>query len=115
MPSYTSGATASPTERCWRTAAGSWSQTVVPSVMEPARLSTPVAASRASVRVVLPDPDGPTRTTLRTLAGSSTATATPFWAAAWPLSVFLALIALHLPRGPDRPAIAFDQALCCYR
>src|SRR5204863_7980474 len=93
-PLYISGATARPTERCWRTAAGSWSQTVVPSVTEPALVITPAAVSRASVRVVLPEPDGPTRTMLRTLAGSSTATAAP----PSPLSVFLAAMMINLPR-----------------
>ena len=60
------------TERCWRTAAGSWSLTVVPSATVPARPIVPVAASSASTSVVLPAPECPTSTTLRTLPGSVT-------------------------------------------
>ena len=56
MPSCTSGATASPTERCCRTAAGSWSHTVVPSVTVPALGTAPVAASNASVERRLAGP-----------------------------------------------------------
>src|SRR4051812_27214436 len=88
MSPCTSGATDRPTERCWRCAAGSWSLTVVPSVTDPARVITPAAASKASVRVVFPEPDGPTRTMFRTLAGLSTATAAP----PSPLSVCLLAI-----------------------
>jgi hypothetical protein len=81
-PSCISGAQASTTERCWRTAAGSWSETVVPSVTEPARGIVWVAASNASTRVVFPEPEWPTSTTLRTLPGSVTtgaaAPVTPF-------------------------------------
>lgn len=76
MPSCISGAQARATDRCWRTAAGSWSQTVVPSATEPAREMVPVAASSASTRVVLPAPECPTSTTLRIFAGSVT-TGTP--------------------------------------
>jgi hypothetical protein len=72
-PSCAIGATASATERCWRTDAGSWSQTVLPSAMVPARPTTPVCASSASTSVVLPAPDGPTSTTLRIREGSVTA------------------------------------------
>ena len=96
------GATARPTERCWWMAAGSWSQTVVPSTTEPARGSTPVAASKDSVRVVLPEPEGPTSAMLRTLAGSSTATAAPFWPVAGPLSTCLVLM-IHLLRTTPSP------------
>ena len=66
------GDATAPTERCWRTAAGSWSQTVVPSRTVPGRGIAPVCASSASTSVVFPDPDGPTRTTLRIRAGSVT-------------------------------------------
>ena len=41
----------------------------MPSSIRPIRLIAPVAASRASTRVVLPEPAGPTRTTLRMAAG----------------------------------------------
>ena len=71
-PSCSSGAQESATERCCRTAAGSWSETVVPSTTEPARLIVPVAASSASTSVVFPEPEWPTSTTLRTLPGSVT-------------------------------------------
>src|SRR5918997_1482106 len=75
MSACRSGAMASVTDRCWRTAAGSWSHTVVPSVIAPARLITPVATSSASANVVFPAPDGPTRATLRIRDGSCAATA----------------------------------------
>ena len=77
MPSCMNGAQARLTERCWRTAAGSWSLTVVPSVTEPARLIVPVTASSASASVVFPAPEWPTSTTLRTLPGASTTGAGP--------------------------------------
>ncbi len=57
MSSKTNGASARLTERCCFTAAGSWSQTVLPSITVPARLTVPVAASNASISVVLPAPE----------------------------------------------------------
>src|SRR5581483_11560986 len=75
MPACCSGAMARVTDRCWRTAAGSWSHTVVPSATVPARLITPLAASNASTNVVLPAPDGPISATLRITDGSCAAKA----------------------------------------
>ncbi len=54
----------------------------MPSATVPARGIVPVAASRASTKVVLPAPEWPTSTTLRTLPGSVTT------GAAAPLSPF---------------------------
>src|SRR5689334_6584344 len=54
-------------------AASSKSHTVVPSTTDPARDSTPEATNRPSTSVVLPAPDGPTSTTLRTAVGLSAA------------------------------------------
>ena len=53
-------------ERPRRCSTSSWSETVVPSSTRPARGIVPVAASSASTRVVLPAPEWPTSTTLRT-------------------------------------------------
>ena len=64
-----SGAQERLTERCCRTAAGSWSETVVPSVTEPARLIVPVAASSASTSVVFPAPEWPDQHHVAYLAG----------------------------------------------
>ena len=61
------GARARLTLRCWRCSAGSQSHTVVPPATEPARVITPACASSISTSVVFPAPDGPTRTTLRTV------------------------------------------------
>ena len=66
-PSCSTVATPRETERCWRTSTSSVSRQVVPSSTRPARGSAPVATSRASARVVFPDPAWPTRATLRTL------------------------------------------------
>src|SRR6185503_20508264 len=82
-PSYTNGAHESATDRCCRTAAGSWSETVVPSVTDPARGIVPVAARSASTSVVFPEPEWPTSTTLRTLLGSSTTGAGPATPFSW--------------------------------
>ena len=65
------GHTDSATERCWATSTGSWSLTVVPSTIVPARLSSPVASSSASANVVLPAPECPTSATLRIFSGRS--------------------------------------------
>ena len=56
MPSCSNGAQARLTERCWRTAAGSWSLTVVPSVTEPARLIVPVDREQRLHQRRLPRP-----------------------------------------------------------
>src|ERR1700742_3118048 len=55
---------------------------VLPSVTELGLDSTPAATSRASTRVVLPAPDGPTRAMLRTSPGPfAMGAAPPLWAA----------------------------------
>ena len=59
MSSTISGTRDSVTERCWCTAAGSESLTVVPSTMEPLRVIMPLAASSASISSVLPGPGVP--------------------------------------------------------
>jgi hypothetical protein len=56
-------------ERCGLFAISSKSLTVLPSSTRPVRVMVPVAASSASIRVVFPDPEWPTSTTLRTLSG----------------------------------------------
>src|SRR3954453_19685419 len=50
---------------------GSESPTVVPSAIEPLRVTAPVAASKASVSIVFPAPECPTRATLRIFSGVS--------------------------------------------
>ena len=69
MPSCTSGATAREIERPWACSDSSKSHTVVPSRTEPARGTAPAEASSVSTSVVLPEPPGPTTTTLRIRSG----------------------------------------------
>src|ERR1700755_3324850 len=95
-PLCESGASASPTERCWDISASSESHTVVPSTTDPGLESTPVAVSSASTRVVLPPPDGPMSTTFRMAAGLSAVGAAPA-----PWEVF-ALSAMTFPSSPGR-------------
>ena len=68
-PPTSTGTTDRATERCWWTAAGSESLTVVPSVIEPFREITPVTASSASASIVFPAPECPTSATFRISAG----------------------------------------------
>src|SRR3569623_1214018 len=75
-------------------AASSKSHTVLPSTTDPARDSTPEATRRLSTRVVLPAPDGPTSTTLRTAAGLSAAGADR---AAWEVFVLSAMTCPSCP------------------
>src|SRR5262249_16951321 len=75
--------------------ASSKSHVVVPSTTEPGLGRTPEATSSASTSVVLPAPDGPTRTTFRMPAGVSAVGAAP------PPRVALALSATtFLPGSP---------------
>src|SRR6201988_5193340 len=98
MPSCSRGATARPTDRCCRISASSKSQVVVPSTTDPGLGSTPEATSSASTSVVLPAPDGPTRTTLRMPAGASAVGAAP------PPRVVLALSATRFLHGSSLAA-----------
>src|SRR5271168_4382633 len=69
---------------------------VLPSTTEPALDSTPAATNRASTRVVLPPPYGPTRTTLRTSAGPFAVGASP---APWGALALSAMTFLQFYRG----------------
>src|SRR6516225_2755901 len=70
---------------------------VLPSVTEPGRDSTPAATSKASTRVVLPPPEGPTRTTLRTSPGPFAVGAAP---APWEAFALSAITFLQFRRSP---------------
>ena len=85
-PSRTSGATASEMDRSWACSASSKSHTVVPSRTDPARRMAPAEASSVSTRVVLPDPPGPTRTTLRIRSGLLASRSCPAGLRALPFS-----------------------------
>src|ERR1700733_3969513 len=63
--------------------------------MQPGLDNTPDATRSASTKVVLPPPDGPTSTTFRTAAGSSTAGAAPA-----PFELLDLSAMTSLPRGP---------------
>src|SRR5215472_1345502 len=76
-PECVSGATVRLTERCCLISTSSKSLTVVPSSTRPIRWMVPVALSSASTRVVLPEPEWPTSTTLRTPPGWSAGAAPP--------------------------------------
>src|SRR5215470_12955832 len=85
-PAWTSGASVRLTERCCLISTSSKSLTVVPSSTRPARWMVPVATSSASTSVVLPAPEWPTSTTLRTptcwpAAGAPPAALDPFLSA----------------------------------
>src|ERR1700761_1050608 len=75
---------------------------VLPSVTEPGRDNTPAATSKASTRVVLPPPEGPTRTTLRTSPGPFAvgAAAAPWEAFALSAITFLQSLPGRPPAGP---------------
>ena len=66
-------ATASDTDRPIRRSTSSKSLTVLPFSTLPGLVTAPVAASTASVRMVLPAAPGPTRTTFRTISPPSLA------------------------------------------
>src|SRR6266487_3014100 len=85
-PAWVSGASVRLTDRCCLISTSSKSLTVVPSSTRPARWMVPVATSSASTSVVLPAPEWPTSTTLRTLL-------------CWPAAVdpFLSAIVCLLP------------------
>src|SRR6516165_5822754 len=99
-----SGATVRLTDRCCLISTSSKSLTVVPSSTRPDRWMVPVATSSASTSVVLPAPEWPTSTTLRTLLCWSAAGAPP--AAAGPfLSVIICLLpgSVRLRHGQPLP------------
>src|SRR5271156_2217929 len=90
---------------------------VLPSMTEPALDSTPPATNRASTRVVLPPPDGPTRTTLRTSPGLFALGAAPVPSEEFALS---AMTFLQFSRGARRRSArwvvpAYGGALTCSR
>src|SRR5215468_8305887 len=91
-PAWISGASVRLADRCCLISTSSKSLTVVPSSTRPARWMVLVATSSASTSVVLPAPEWPTSTTLRTLLCWPAAGALP--AAAGP---FLSVIACLLP------------------
>ena len=66
-------ATASDTDRPIRRSTSSKSLTVLPFSTLPGLVTAPVAASTASVRMVLPAAPGPTKTTFRTISPPSLA------------------------------------------
>ena len=66
---WTTGAMAREMERSWARSDSSKSQTVEPSWIVPARGMAPAEASSVSTKVVLPEPPGPTSTTLRIRSG----------------------------------------------
>src|SRR4051812_3627910 len=66
---WTTGAMASEMERSWARSDSSKSQIVEPSWIVPARAMAPDEASSVSTKVVLPEPPGPTSTTLRIRSG----------------------------------------------
>ncbi|AMM31075.1 hypothetical protein SA2016_0377 [Sinomonas atrocyanea] len=74
VSSAMTGASDSATDRCWCTAAGSESPTVVPSAMVPRRAIAPAEARIASRSVVFPAPEWPTSTTFRISSGRSAET-----------------------------------------
>src|SRR5215471_19359580 len=85
-PPWISGASVRLAERCCLISTSSKSLTVVPSSTRPARWMVPVATSSASTSVVLPAPEWPTSTTLRTptcwpAAGAPPAALDPFLSA----------------------------------
>src|SRR4051812_19241458 len=100
--SHCNGHTDSATERCWETSTGSWSLTVDPSTIVPARGMVPVAASSASTSVVLPPAEWPTSATLRIFSGLS---AVSNVAVAVLLPAFLFDIRIPSPRASSQ---AFD-------
>src|SRR5271168_908665 len=79
---------------------------VLPSTTEPALDSTPAATNSASTRVVLPPPDGPTRTTLRTSPGPFAVGASP---APWEALALSAMTFLQFSRPRVRAVCPRSQ------
>src|SRR5215472_391968 len=101
-PAWVRGASVRLTDRCCLISTSSKSLTVVPSSTRPARWMVPVATSSASTSVVLPAPEWPTSTTLRTLlcwpaAGAPPEAACPF------LSVIICLLPGSVRLRHDQP------------
>src|SRR6202012_5544395 len=71
------GAKVKLTERCCLTSTSSKSLTVVPSSTLPGRPIVPVAARSVSIRLDLPVPEWPTRTTFRTWPADGALPAAP--------------------------------------
>src|SRR5262245_63760418 len=101
-PAWVSGASVRLADRCCLISTSSKSLTVVPSSTRPARWMVPVATSSASTSVVLPAPEWPTSTTLRTLLCWPAAGAPP--AAACPcLSAIICLLPGSVRLRHDQP------------
>src|SRR5580700_12053815 len=101
MPLCTRGASVRLTERCCLISTSSKSLTVVPSSMLPCRWMVPVAASSASTRLVLPDPEWPTSTTFLTWSAAGALPAAP----PAPLGFVAKLLRLLAIRWYARPAL----------
>ncbi len=97
VSAWTRGATASEMDRPCACSDSSKSHTVVPSRTDPARGTAPEAASSVSTRVVLPEPPGPTSTTLRIRSGLL---ASRSWPAALRELVFSAMSPPRSRRAP---------------
>ena len=119
-------ATATPTERFCRIATGSLSPIVVPSLIVPRRVLAPAAWSSDSMRVVLPEPAGPTSATFRIRSGDDALGAAPgflsvrFSAMCWAPSSMSrkplpcsASEATRPPARPDRRLRAADSIGTC--
>src|SRR3984885_6692732 len=105
MPLCTRGARVRLTERCCLISTSSKSLTVVPSTMLPCRWMVPVAASSASTRLVFPDPEWPTSTTLRTWSAAGALPAAP----PAPLPVVANCLRLLAIRWCARPALTREH------
>ena len=101
VPRWTTGAMASEMERSCARSDSSKSQTVEPSWIVPARAMAPAEASSVSTKVVLPEPPGPTSTTLRIRSGLLAPRSCPAVLRPPALS---AMVCLQVPGGPRRAA-----------
>ena len=96
---WTTGAMARETERPCFSSASSKSQTVVPSLTVPARGMAPAEASSVSTKVVLPEPPGPTSTTLRIRSGLLAPRSCPAGLRVFPLSAIEDHLSINV-QGP---------------
>src|SRR5207342_2972152 len=98
---WTTGAMAREMERSCARSDSSKSQTVDPSWIVPARGMAPAEASSVSTKVVLPEPPGPTSTTLRIRSGLLAPRSCPAVLRPPALS---AMVRLHAQGDPGRVA-----------
>ena len=96
---WTTGAMAREMERPCFSSASSKSQTVVPSLTVPARGMAPAEASSVSTKVVLPEPPGPTSTTLRIRSGLLAPRSCPAGLRVFPLSAIEDHLSINV-QGP---------------